>query len=368
MRFLNRTDAYVNRIFWKIFLTTAAGFLFINIIIDLFDRLKMFLDNDAPFYLYFYYYLIKSPYLLNYMIPVVTIFATIVTLHKLIKNNEILILFNAGLSYLRIAAPLIAAGLLISVSSFLLSELVVPPCNYMIDKVEATIKKRPFIRTGDKTDFSYRGKNGFVYSIRSYNHETRTVTDLLIEQWEGNAIRYRADIAQASYVDGKWLCKEVYIKLFDENRRELPVLIDQPIKRLFLDVSETPGDFSKNIKKPDEMNFIELGRFISEKKRAGLDVTRFRVEYQMKFSFPLVSFLVALLGLGITIAKPRMALSSIIGFSLGISFLFWGIFATSRSLGTSGRLSPLAAAWIPDILMVILSLSLILVKQRGTFK
>ncbi|HPE19768.1 MAG TPA: LptF/LptG family permease [Candidatus Mcinerneyibacteriales bacterium] len=368
MGFLNRTDAYVNRIFWKIFFTTTAAFLFINIIIDLFDRLKMFLDNEAPFYLYFYYYLIKSPYLLNYMIPVVTIFATIVTLHKLIKNNEILIFFNAGLSYLRIAAPLIAAGLLISIFSFFLSELVVPPCNYMIDKTEATIKKRPFVRTGDKSDFSYRGKNGFVYSIRSYNHETRTVSDLLIEKWEGNAIRYRADIREAVFTDGKWLCKDVYIKLFDENKKELPVLIDQPVKGLYLEVSETPADFSKNVKKPDEMNFLELRRFIREKQRAGLDVTRSRVEYQMKFSFPLVSFLVTLLGLGITISKPRMALSSIIGFSLGISFLFWGVFATSRSLGTSGRLSPFASAWIPDILMVILSLSLILVKQRGTFK
>lgn len=365
---LNRIDTYISRIFWKTFFISTVSFLFINIIIDLFDRLKMFVDNKAPVHMYAYYYLIKTPYLLSYMIPVVTIFSVIVTLHKLIKNNEILIFFNAGLSYLRIAAVLIASGFIISLSSFLLSEFVVPPCNYLIDKTESQIKKRPFVRTQDKTHFSYRGKNGFIYSVQSYHHSEQKLAGLLIEQWENNYILYRADIREAVFVGSGWLCSDVYIKLFDENRQEIPVLVDQPVKQLLLVVPETPADFSKNIKKPDEMNFVELNRFIRDKQSAGLDMTRYRVEYQMKFSFPLISFLVTLLGLGVTIAKPRMPLSTIIGFSLGISFLFWGIVATSRSLGSSGSISPLIAAWLPDILLFFLALSLILIKQRGTFK
>lgn len=310
---LKKIDLYVSSIFWKIFAYTAISFLLINIIVDLFDRLKMFLDNHAAFYYYFYYYLIKSPYLLNFILPIATIFAAIVTMHRLIKNNEIIVMFNAGLSYVRIAIPVIISGFVISIGGFILSEIIIPGANYKVDEVEARIKKKAFVRKGDKDDFSYKGKKGLIYSISHYDNDLRQISGVLIEKWDHNAISYRADIAKATYADGYgWLCEQVYIKLFDEAEEELPVSVEQPIERIILKVSEVPGDFAKNVKKYDEMNFMELNRFINAGKKSGIDVKKFLVELYMKFSFPLISFLVTLLGLGITIINPRIDRKSVV--------------------------------------------------------
>ncbi len=369
MFYLKKIDKYISSIFWKIFIYTTVSFLFVNIIIDLFDRLKMFLDNHAPFYYYFYYYLIKTPYLLNFILPIATIFATFVTMHRLIKNNEILIIFNAGLSYMRIALPIIISSLFISFAGFILSEAIVPSANYKVDELEAKIKKRRFIRIGDKEDFSYKGKKGLIFSIRKYDHDEKSLSGLLVEEWKDNSIRYRADISKAVYLgDGRWLCENIFIKLFDDNEDEIALGIQQPMGHMVLQISETPSDFAQNVKKHDEMNFLELREFIRSGRESGIDVSKYLVELNMKFSFPLISFLVSLLGLGITIVNPKLNLSSIIGVSLGISFLFWGVIATFQSLGTAGRMSPVLAAWLPDIIMVAMGLYMILVKQRSTFK
>ena len=364
---IRKTDKYLTKIFLKSFFYILISFQFINIIMDLFDRLDMFVDNNVKLYTYFYYYLLKTPYLISFMIPIAVIISTILTLHKIIKNNEILIMFNAGLSFIRITFPIIILSFFISIITFGLNELIIPESNYAVDKLEAKIKNINFDREGDKHNFSFKGEK-FFYNIEHFVHQKNLIKGLLIEKIDNNKVIYRLSAKKAKHYKEGWLSEDVYIKLFNQKGQEYHIQIKQPIKHLILDISETPSDFGKNIKQPDEMNFIELTKFIEKKDKAGLDISKYLVELHMKFSFSLLPFLVCLLGLGIIIIKPELNLVSLLGISLGTSFIFWGIFATFKSLGTAGKLSPVLAAWLPDILLLALSFILIFYKQDKTFK
>jgi len=148
------------------------------------------------------------------MIPIAVIISTILTLHKIIKNNEILIMFNAGLSFIRITIPLIILSFLISIITFGLNELIIPESNYAVDKLEAKIKNIDFTREGNKHNFSYKGEK-FFYNIEHFYHQKDLIKGLLIEKIDNNKVKYRLSAKKAKYYKEGWLSTNFYIKLFN---------------------------------------------------------------------------------------------------------------------------------------------------------
>ena len=330
----------------------------------------MFLDNHVKWYMYFYYYLIKTPTMLGYILPVATIFSTIYTIHRLVKTNEIVILFNSGLSFLRISVSLLVLAFCVSIFSFLLTETLVSPANYEISRLKTSIKTKSDAFRNDlsRTRITLRGKKGLFYDIALYDDTNKVISNVSIEKFEKNILmRTMYTFRTAEYTDRGWVAYDVYIKAFEDGV-EVPVMITQPIPMLLLKISEKPSDFSKEAKTPREMNALELARFISERRRTGSDVAPYIVEYNMHFSFPMLPMLVALLGLSLCIKKPKIGFGSIVGYSLGIFFCFWGIFAVFKSLGISGKIPSSIAAWIPNIVIFAASTWIILSQQKKTFK
>jgi len=362
-----KIDKYISKQYLKNFFYILISFQIINVVIDLFDRLDMFVDNQAGFTTYIYYYILKTPYLITFMFPIAALIATILTLHKIIKNNEILIMFNGGLSFLRISISILIISFAVSIFSFGINEIIKPSANYSLEKLEAKIKGRDFKRRSNKRNYSYKGEK-FFYNIGYFNYQKKEISNLLIEEIKNNKVQYRLSAQKAVYSQKGWVLKKVFIKLFKPNGDEYHIQIQQPIDSLIMNLAEKPSDFAEEIKEPDEMNFIELYNFAKKTKKSGSDISKYIVELNMKFSFPLLPFLVTILGLGIIIRKPSLNIISLLGVSMGISFLFWGIFATFKSLGIAGKFSPYLATWIPDLILLLISLFLILSQQKKTFR
>ena len=306
--------------------------------------------------------------MLGYILPIAAIFATIFTIHRLVKSNEIIILFNSGLSFMRISLPLLFLALCVSFCTFIMNETVVTPANYEIARLRSRIKKSEFRTNLSRTKLALRGKEGVFYNIGFYDDIQKTITNVVLEKFEKKLqMRTLIMFPKAEYTKFGWRAENVYIKSFIDGT-EIPVEINQPIPVLLIKTSELPSDFGKESKTPDEMNARELSHYIAERLRAGSDVSAYIVELQMRFSFPLLPFVLSLLGLSLCIKKPRIGFASIVGYSLGISFGIWGMFAVFKSFGISGKLSPYIAAWIPIIATLSISAWILFTQQRKTFK
>lgn len=306
--------------------------------------------------------------MLGYILPIAAIFATIFTIHRLVKNNEIIILFNSGMSFMRISLPLLVLSMGISIGLFFLNEIIVSPANYEVAKLRSHIRKNEFRSNLSRTKFALRGKEGIFYDIGFYDDINKIISNVVIEKFEKKLqMNTLIMFKKAEFTEYGWLAEDVYIKSFVDDA-EVPVAISQPIPTLLISTSELPSDFGKESKTPDEMNARELSRFIKERLRAGSDVSAYIVEYQMRFSFPLLPFILSLLGLSLCIKRPRVGFASIVGYSLGISFGIWGMFAIFKSFGVSGKISPYIAAWMPIIMTLAVSAWILFTQQRKTFK
>jgi lipopolysaccharide export system permease protein len=76
-----------------------------------------------------------------------------------------------------------------------------------------------------------------------------------------------------------------------------------------------------------------------------------------KIAFPLVSIILAIIGVSFSLRSERSGgVTQSIGVGIVIGFSYWLVFAFTMSLGRSGTLPPLLAAWTANILFGIASL------------
>ncbi|HET9130169.1 MAG TPA: LptF/LptG family permease, partial [Terriglobia bacterium] len=69
-----------------------------------------------------------------------------------------------------------------------------------------------------------------------------------------------------------------------------------------------------------------------------------------KLSYPLVSFIMVLLGIPFSFTTGRKGAFYGIGICIGLGILYWSTFELFGKLGDINRLSPMVAAWFPNLI------------------
>ena len=112
-----------------------------------------------------------------------------------------------------------------------------------------------------------------------------------------------------------------------------------------------PKAYFKRENKPYEtMTFDELRRHIASVEAMGFDAVPLEVQLQRKLSFPMVGFIMTLLGVPFAFVVARRGALYGIGISIIIAILYWACLGTFQALGDNAILHPILAAWAPNLL------------------
>ncbi len=108
------------------------------------------------------------------------------------------------------------------------------------------------------------------------------------------------------------------------------------------------------------MTFTDLRRYIATLKVSGFDVVPFTVALHRKISFPFVALVMTLLGIPFAVTTGRRGALYGIGLAIILAISYWGLFAVFTAIGSAGMLSPVLAAWAPNVLFVTAATALLL--------
>ena len=176
--------------------------------------------------------------------------------------------------------------------------------------------------------------------------------------YEGNRlIRERVDATAVFWNGRQWEFLNGYVRTF------LPkglVSAEYFEKRIF-PISETPADFKKVKKEPEEMSAREMYQVIQTEAMLGNDTERKWVDLYRKLSYPFISFVMALVGIPLSLRSSRsggVLFCVAISLALGLTFSFF--YALGISLGHGGTFDPLMAAWGPLLIFAFLGVYLLL--------
>ena len=100
------------------------------------------------------------------------------------------------------------------------------------------------------------------------------------------------------------------------------------------------------MKKPDEMNFMELYRYYARLENAGFKSIKNLVRLYEKLSYPAINFVMILFGISLALNTKWGGGMRAAGLGVIISTLYWLIYSISISLGNTGILPPWLAPWM----------------------
>jgi lipopolysaccharide export system permease protein len=349
---------YILKEFLRLFLFCLFLFISLFLIVEYLTRLGDFNQAGVPVGVSFTYIALKIPAVLNQMFPVALLMGIQLTLGLLAKNNQILAIKSSGISMRRSTFPLILFALVLTFSSQVLGEGIIPYTNQKasalwqqyVEKKEATLQL-----VNEK--LWYKGPQA-IYNFQLVDGQQGTLhgVSLFFFDQQFNLTR-RLDARSAQYQGGRWRFQD---GLFQDYQTPQGFHSERFSEKWY-PLPETIDDFLKEERPPEEMTFAELREYVRKIREEGYDPTRFLVEMYHKTAFPFVNVFLALMGIALPLRQDRGgSLSWAIAMGLGATFAYWMTAGIMRSLGQFGVIPPIMAAWMPNLLFGLIGTYLLL--------
>ncbi len=332
------------------------------------DQLKMIFNlimkSGVPLNLAFMIIGLHLPEIIVMTIPIGVLLGTLLVFNRLSGESELLALRTSGVSFYRIMLAPLLFGVVTSMASFGINEYLVPMANRTAKKLEFLALYKGDLPIG-QANFTYleRGKDlnlSRIFYIGFYNG--KTISNVIILDFTRPKLVQVISAASGLWNHGEWILRSgrTYVLSGDTDITRVlkfDKLVIPGVKsaQTLLDTQKVP---------PKDMSIHELATHM-EIMRKGKGITNdLIVRYHQKFSQPLACLIVALAGapLGLLARRSRGNMGFI--YSAVIVFIYYALQTTSGSLGESGRIDPIVAAWLPNIVIGTLGLVILYFKAK----
>lgn len=340
-------DRYLLREFLGYLALALLGFIVIFIVVDILEKMDVFLDHKAPPALVLAYYLNLTPDVIVKVLPVALLLATFLALGQLNKFGELTALRASGISIVRLMAPVFTVAGICVLVSLALGELVVPPATRARNEIlQERIQRIQRTSAFERADVTYLGGGGRIWYMRLYLVREHRMHEVSLQEFSKGELVRRIDASEASWDGERWVFLSGFTRTFDAAGHETA----EAFQRMGVNgLAERPEDFAKETRSPDEMNVLELRDYVTRLRTSGARVSNYLVDLHLKLAFPVVCLVVVLIG-GALATRLRMQSAALgFGLSVAIAFLYYGFIRAGQAFGHSGLLPPTLAAWMGDI-------------------
>jgi len=391
-----KLDRYVFRSFLGTFLASISLLVSLVLFFDMIQQLKYFLRKDIPLPLILEMYLYKSFFQFTLVSPAAALCATIYTIGRMVRDNELIAIINAGVSIYRLCVSLIVFGFIFSVGMVPFNDHVVFPVTRKADKISDYVRLGVRERGKNRSDVKLWPSPGVVLKASHYRHRTKELRNLIVTMRRSSrelsyippprspglsnaqdppgtheddylhdvllyrhreSLVYRVSAKRAVYSSKKkgWV---LYDGIYRRGYRG--GMITFPFKKRFFPFQVEPYDLTREKTKVQSMTSAEAARYIEKLKKSGQSYGQEQVNYYLKFSFPLINFVIILIGIsfgGFGGRKAVLLLSFFI--AVIVYFVYYAFVAFGISLGKLGSVPPLLGAWLGNIVFFLIAILLL---------
>jgi lipopolysaccharide export system permease protein len=361
MKLLTR---YVLKEFLKIFLLSSIALVSIYLLIDFFEKVRVFLKYKPELVNIVEYFSYQIPKIVYDTTPVAILLSTLITFGTFSKNNEITALKSAGISPYKTALPVLGISALLG--------LILLYAN--TDLIPSGIKHAEFIRSVSiekRGEFSYfrqnkiwfRTENHILFNVQLIDPDRHKILGIGIYKLSDSfALKEEIDARELVYEKSNWY-------LISGIRRRFlggGEIQTETFEKEKIDLDKSPEDFKQIGIQEDQLKYDELKNYVKKLSAEGYITTRYWVDLDGRIAFPMVNIIMAIIAIPFGMKNDQRSggISKGIGISLAIGFSYWIIYAISTSLGHNGTIPPLLSAWISNLLFLAVGAYLFLTIRR----
>lgn len=325
-------------------------FAVIFVLVDLMEHLDDFLDNGMSLSLVAEYYLVFTPEILKLITPVAVLLACLFTTGRMSNHNEIIIIKSSGIDIYRILLPFLIVSAVICITMVYFNEWIVPRANHEKFRLEKVYLQQHNEAWWKHNIFMLDSRDRIV-TIGYFDDASNLASKVSVQEFSDTNRTYliqRFDARSMSYdtAANVWVLQNVVERDFEGPKESFKSYATLPLRR----ISFKPLDLQQKALNPNDMNYDQLKRFIELQENSGNDVSRYKVDYYSKVSFPFAAVVVIFFGVPLSAKKKRSGLALEFGLSILISFVYILLIKISQVLGYDGILNPLLTAWLANII------------------
>lgn len=359
-------DKYILIQFLKNFAFGILAFVLIFLLVDLFENIDKFIDNNLKFEAIITYYIYFIPEILKLITPVAMLLATLFTISRFNTYSEMVSINSAGISLIRFSIPLLVFGLAVTMFSIYFNGWIVPKSNSLKLNFERTYLKKNLISGNIQNLHIYDSENR-ILAIGSYNESDKSglnVSYQIFNDANPSSMSFRFEIKKILWdsVKNDWKFMNIVKREFDSLNSEKLLFMDTlfaseipEIEKIYI----TPAQIIRKQLKPDEIMLPDLKDFIDAMEESGQTVLKAKVDYYSKISFPFANIITILFGISYNSHKRKGSAALQFGISILITFIYLGFIKISQTFGYNGDISPLLTAWLANIVFFLISLTLL---------
>ncbi|MEW6494451.1 MAG: LptF/LptG family permease [Cyanobacteriota bacterium] len=327
---------------------------------SLFDLVRKITESGLPIEIAMKALLLKLPLFVSYSLPMSTLLAAMITYSRFSSDSELIALRSCGVSVYRIVAPAVFLSLVVTGMTFLLNELVVPAANH---QATATLEKalneeKPkfqennifYPEYGEVTQpdgTKIRGLKRLFYANQFDGNRMKGLTILDWSQQNINQI-VTAESAIWNPAQNTWdfFNGTIYIISPDASYRNIVRFENQQLK-----LPRAPIELAGKDRDSAEMNIAQIQDY-KEVVRVSGDTKKLRrldLRIQQKLAFPFICLVFGLIGSVLGTRPQRTGRATSFGISIVIIFSYYLLLFIADALGLSNVLSPVLAAWLPNM-------------------
>ena len=340
-------DKYILKEFLRFFVITVLSFIALFLIVDFFEKIRMFLSNNASVGQISSYFIYSIPMIISYVLPPAVLLTTLMTFSSLSKFNEITAMKANGINVYRISLPILIFAAIMSLFLFYFNELITPASVQKTEYiVKVDVQKQKTLGFFKQNEIWYHGENA-IYNFKMFDVEKNILRGVTINYLNPDfTLLARIDAQRAEWKNDKWFFYNLLTTRFENNN---PVLEWSSEK--IINIPEKPNDFKVMQKDAEKMGYFELRKYVKKIQLEGYDVTKYLVELQGKIAFPLVTLIMVFIAIPFSMRSERSGgVMQSLGIGIFIGFSYWIVHAFGMSLGKSELLPVFLAAWAANIL------------------
>ncbi len=347
-KFFRLLDIYVLRGFWFFFALVLVVFVSLFIIVTLFELLPDIVKHNVDTWVVVSYFIFLLPQILYYVIPLTVLLAILINLGTLTKTNEILAVKAGAISLYRMAMPLLLMALLLSAGIYFMQDFMLPYANQRQDEYRNIIKGRAPQTYRDPQRKWMVGSEDQIYHYTYFDPNQNLFGGISIFGFKPGTFELSEWVfaTRAVWEGSSWMFEEGWIRQLASDGS-----VDyKEFDRLHFPDVDNPDYFKKEVRTAAQMTYVELHRYVEDLRQSGFDVSNLMVDLYRKLSFPLVSFIMAIIGVPFSFKTGRKGAFYGIGLCVVVGIFYWSTFELFDKLGGINRLSPLIAAWFPNLI------------------
>jgi lipopolysaccharide export system permease protein len=304
--------------------------------------------------------LFRTPAVAEQILPFAILFGSMVTLLNLSRKLELVVARSAGVSAWQFLFP----PLLVAIGFGVFATTVYNPLAALLKERASLIEVARMGKSRAASDrelwVRQRSLDGqAIIRARAATGTGAELSNVTVFEFdrEGRFVD-RVEAAKAVLASGFWILSDVRI---------VSVGVEpQTFAEYHIATSMTPEQVTQSFSSGQSSPFWELPALIEQTERAGLDATRFRLQFQSLLARPLLFAAMVFIAASVSLRFFRFGgVAKMVLGGVMSGFVLYVATQLVEDLGSAGILSTTVAAWSPAIVGSLLGMLVLLYQEDG---